>query len=103
MGQNSIQASGNINIEGTQQPIPLATALPGDNRQNGVDVYLYAPSGNAAIVRLTDGTTTVGIAIPAGGSVSLTDHIVSDTALYALGTNGDDLEWTVIASPNPSV
>lgn len=102
MSQNSIITSGNVAIDGTQQPIAIATALPGDNR-GSVDVFVYAASGNAAVVRLTNGSQSRGVVLPPGQSVNLTEHIVSDTALYALGTNGDEIEWSLIGPPNPSV
>lgn len=88
---------------GSNVAVTLATLLGTSRRQNGVDVIVYAPSGNGAVIRLVaDGDDTAGVVLAADSTIVLSNHIVSDTALYVRGTTGDEVEIAVYAADNPS-
>lgn len=98
--KNRILAATTLTMTGSNVEVALATLLPGDNRQNGVDVLIYNGTGGIIQVRAFEGT--VGVTIPDGQALALENHEVADGLLYLNGTSGD-ATVTVYGPTNPSV
>lgn len=101
--KNRILKGKSYTMTGSAVAITVETDVGESRRQAGVDVFIYAPAGNSGVVRLVQGTDTIGIALAAGQSITLARHDVSDSLLKAIGTSSDTIEVGYYGASNPAI
>lgn len=89
--KNRILASQSFEMDGTNVALTILAMLGGEYRsQDGVNVLITCPSSNANDVEIRGASAaTQGDPRAPGTSIELSNHVATDSNLYANGTGPD--------------